>query len=63
MNEPSPPLAEASDMQLVTTRFASLAPLPGRFMLPLQTFLPEQFMRSQKRRISRRCGFCSYSAG
>ena len=28
MNEPSPRLAEASDMQLVTTRFASLAPLP-----------------------------------
>ena len=30
MNEPSPPLAEASDMQLVTTRFASLAPLLDR---------------------------------
>ena len=30
MNETSPLLAKASDMQLVTTRFASLAPLPGR---------------------------------
>ena len=29
MNEPSPSLAEASDMQLVTTRIASLAALHG----------------------------------